>query len=195
MQFEPSQATEMLGPLLIEQSLSEVPLFGPESAKIRADVETRLKSNTLSSVTIDDVAATETPLPDEFRSAPAVAAKVRALRAFVRDEFKPNADRVKPRVGDTKMEKSETTDLTLASDSLGSCREIHDALLASLAEVEHLPREAQCVLDHTMLLRAKEKYLFDAVLNRDIVADDPWVKYAWDWIASESMMVIWLELG
>ncbi|KAH6897053.1 hypothetical protein B0T10DRAFT_172351 [Thelonectria olida] len=186
MEFEPSQASEMLGPLLIEQSLSEVALFGPESAKIRAEVKTALKSNTLSSVTIDDVAATETPLPDAFRSAKDVAAKVRALRAFVRDEFQPtaSANRVKPRVGDTKMEKSETTDLTLASDSLGSCREIHDALLASLAEVEGLPREAQCILDHTMLLRAKEKYLFDAVANRDIVADDPWVKYAWDWIAT-----------
>lgn len=186
MKFEPSQASGMLGPLLIEQSLAEVALFGPESAKIRADVETTLKSNTLSSITIDDIAATATPLPEEFRSAPVVGAKVRALRAFARDEFTPSAsvNGVKPRVGDTKMVQPETSKLTLASDSLGSCREIHDALLTSLAEADGLPREAQCVLDHTMLLRAKEKYLFDAVANRDIVADDPWVKYVWDWIAS-----------
>ncbi|KAH7023507.1 hypothetical protein EDB80DRAFT_697781 [Ilyonectria destructans] len=190
MKFEPSQASGMLGPLLIEQSLAEVALFGPESAKIRADVETTLKSNTLSSITIDDIAATATPLPEEFRSAPVVGAKVRALRAFARDEFTPSAsvNGVKPRVGDTKMVQPETSKLTLASDSLGSCREIHDALLTSLAEADGLPREAQCVLDHTMLLRAKEKYLFDAVANRDIVADDPWVKYVWDWIASAEDM-------
>ncbi|KPM43478.1 hypothetical protein AK830_g3040 [Neonectria ditissima] len=186
MQFEPSQASGMLGPLLIEQRLAEVPLFGPESAKIRTDLETALNSNTLSSVTIDDIAATTNPLPEEFHRAPAIGAKIRALRAFVRDEFQSSASasRVKPRVGDTKIVQSETNELTLASDSLGSCREIHDALLTSLAEAEGLPREAQCVIDHTMILRAKEKYLFDAVANRDIVADDPWVKYAWDWIAS-----------
>ncbi|KAI5465740.1 hypothetical protein BGZ63DRAFT_374423 [Mariannaea sp. PMI_226] len=186
MKFETSQASEMLGPLLIEQSLSEVPLFGPESVKIKAEIETALSSNTVAPVLINDVGATETPLPEEVRSAPAVAAKIRSLRAFARDEFQPPApaNGVQPRAGDTKIEKSDTTNLTLASDSLGSCREIHDALLASLTEVEGLPREAQCVLDHTMILRAKEKYLFDAVANRDIVADDPWVKYVWDWIAT-----------
>ncbi|KAF4465457.1 hypothetical protein FALBO_7694 [Fusarium albosuccineum] len=186
MQFEPSQAPNILGPLLIEEALSDVPLFGPESANIRADAEAALKSNTLSTVSIDDVGATKTPLPEAFHDASTVAPKIRALRAFVRDEFQApiSTNGVKPRAGDTKIVQSETSEMSLASDSLGSCREIHDALLASLAEAEGLPREAQNVLDHTMLLRAKEKYLFDAVANRDIVADDPWVKYVWDWIAT-----------
>ncbi|TVY79402.1 SEH-associated protein 4 [Fusarium oxysporum f. sp. cubense] len=183
MQFEPSQAPDMLGPLLVEEALSEVPLFGPESANVRADTEALLKANNMTSVVIEDIGATTRPLPEAFHKASTVAAKIRALRAFVRDEFQAPKG-IKPRVGDTKIVESETSEMSLASDSLGSCREIHDALLASLAEAEGLPREAQNVLDHNMLLRAKEKYLFDAVANRDIVADDPWVKYIWDWVAT-----------
>lgn len=188
MQFEPSQAPDILGPLLMEEALSDVPLFGPESANVRADTEAAIQSNTLSSVSIENVGATLSPLPEAFHEASTVAPKIRALRAFVRDEFQApkSANGVKPRAGDTKIVQSQMSEMSLASDSLGSCREIHDALLASLAEAEGLPREAQNVIDHTMLLRAKEKYLFDAVANRDIVADDPWVKYVWDWIASKS---------
>lgn len=184
MQFEPSQAPDILGPLLIEEALSDVPLFGSDSASIRVDTEAALKANSLSSVVIEDVGATSRPLPEAFHKASTVAPKIRALRAFVRDEFQAPKG-IKPRAGDTKIVQSETSEMSLASDSLGSCREIHDALLASLAEAEGLPREAQSVLDHAMLLRAKEKYLFDPVANRDIVADDPWVKYVWDWVASK----------
>ncbi|ESU13143.1 hypothetical protein FGSG_06971 [Fusarium graminearum PH-1] len=173
MQFEPSQAPDILGPLLIEEALSDVPLFGSDSASIRADTGAALKANSMSSVVIEDIGATSRPLPEAFHKASDVAPKIRALRAFVRDEFQAPKG-IKPRAGDTKIVQSETS----------SCREMHDALLTSLAEAEGLPREAQSVLDHAMLLRAKEKYLFDAVANRDIVADDPWVKYIWDWVAS-----------
>ncbi|KAM0559575.1 hypothetical protein ACHAPJ_004099 [Fusarium lateritium] len=174
------------GPLLIEEALSEVPLFGPESAQIRADTEAALKADNKSSVVIEDIGATTRPLPEAFHKASTVAPKIRALRAFVKDEFQApvSSNGIKPRAGDIKIVQSETSEMSLASDSLGSCREIHDALLASLAEAGGLPREAQNVLDNAMLLRAKEKYLFDAVANRDIVADDPWVKYIWDWVAT-----------
>ncbi|KAF7563784.1 hypothetical protein G7046_g321 [Stylonectria norvegica] len=186
MQFEPLQASEMLGPLLIEQALSETPLFGPNCADIKAKANDAVKAHASTSLTVGDVGASITVLPDSFYRASSVAAKMRALRAFVRDESKsPSpANGVKPRISDTKVLENGTDEMSLASDSLGSCREIHDALLTSLAEAEGLPREAQSIIDHSMLLRAKEKYLFDAAANRDIIADDPWVKYAWDWIAT-----------
>ncbi|CAM1505534.1 Fc.00g111710.m01.CDS01 [Cosmosporella sp. VM-42] len=186
MQFEPSQASEMLGPLLIEQALSDVPLFGPNGADVKTNVENALTAQKPTSVPIGDVGSSATAMPESFYRASTVAAKIRALRAFVRNEFNTTnpANGVKPRIKDTKILEIGTSEMSLASDSLGSCREIHDALLTSLAEAEGLPREAQCVIGHTMLLRAREKYLFDAVANRDIVADDPWVKYVWDWIAT-----------
>ncbi len=36
-----------------------------------------------------------------------------------------------------------------------------------------------------MLLRAKEKYLFDFALNQTIAADDPWLRDTWAWVAGE----------
>ncbi|UZP44190.1 hypothetical protein NXS19_012002 [Fusarium pseudograminearum] len=128
MQFEPSQAPDILGPLLIEEALSDVPLFGSDSASIRADTGAALKANSMSSVVIEDIGATSRPLPEAFHKASDVAPKIRALRAFVRDEFQAPKG-IKPRAGDTKIVQSETT-------------------------------------------------------NRDIVADDPWVKYIWDWVAT-----------
>lgn len=193
MQFEPSQASEMLGPLLIEKSLAEVPLFGPNGVDIQTSAEEALKSHkTSASLAVEDLSKSKTPLPESFYKASSIAAKIRALRAFVGDELSLEnpANRVKPRIGDTKILETQTSAMSLASDSLGSCREIHDALLTSLIEADGLPREAQCVINHTTLLRAKEKYLFDAIINRDIVADDPWVKFVWDWIASELSSIV-----
>lgn len=187
MQFEPSQASEMLGPLLIERALSDVPLFGPESANIRINAEEALRTHHSPSLTVDNTGASDIPLPESYHRASLVAPKLRALRAFARNELKSAmpANGVKPRIGDIRALQTGTSVMSLASDSLGSCREIHDALLACLPEADGLPRDAQCVIDNSILLRAKEKYLFDAVANRDIVADDPWVVYVWDWIASE----------
>lgn len=193
MQFEPSQASEMLGPLLIEKSLAEVPLFGPNAVDIQTSAEEALKSHkTSASLAVEDLSKSKTPLPESFYKASSISAKIRALRAFVGDELSLEnpANGVKPRIGDTKVLETQTSAMSLASDSLGSCREIHDALLTSLIEADGLPREAQCVINHTTLLRAKEKYLFDAIINRDIVADDPWVKFVWDWIASELSSIV-----
>ncbi|KAG8427250.1 hypothetical protein J3459_007392 [Metarhizium acridum] len=78
-------------------------------------------------------------------------------------------------------------EISLASNSLVSCREIHEALLGTLATVKGLPREAQCVVDHSMLLRAKEKYLFDAATNRTVLSDDSWRRFLWDWVADAEM--------
>jgi hypothetical protein len=74
---------------------------------------------------------------------------------------------------------------SISSNGIGSCSEIHEALLGTLVSSSGLPREAQCVVDHVRLLRAKEKYLFDAVTNRNVTSDDPWKRFVWDWIGGE----------
>lgn len=187
MKFEPSQASEMLGPLVIEQALWDIPLFGPDKADIQAVAEKALKSNLTESAVVENVGATKTPLPEAFRRAPSIAAKIRALRAFVRDNYtsRESSSETPPVADGIEAIEEGAGEMSLASNNLGSCREIHHDLLASLAAAESLPREAQCIVDHASLYRAKEKYLFDPVVNRDIVADDPWVKYCWDWIASK----------
>ncbi|KAG7147023.1 putative WD repeat-containing protein C12G12.01c like [Verticillium longisporum] len=45
LNFEPSQCADMYGPLLLEQALSDVPLFGKKKANIPAVIEKTLRSN------------------------------------------------------------------------------------------------------------------------------------------------------
>ncbi|RDA84514.1 hypothetical protein CP532_1504 [Ophiocordyceps camponoti-leonardi (nom. inval.)] len=172
MRFEPSQTVEMLGTFLAEQALSEVPIFGSDKCRIEERLQGALKNTSTVSTVVEHVDENPTPLPDSFHKATSTASKLRSLRAYVRDDN-----------GSTQTEDDDANDMSLASNSLTSCREVHEGLLSSLATAKGLPREAQSVVDHVMLSRAKEKYLFDAAVNREVVSDDPWKRFLWDWIA------------
>ncbi|KAM4054713.1 zinc-ribbon like family protein [Hirsutella rhossiliensis] len=185
MRFEPSQTAEMLGTFLAEETLSEVPIFGPDKAHVQERLQSASKIRSAASTTVEHVDGITTDLPDSFRNAKSVSQTLRSLRAFMRDEHGASHTEdgsVAHHRGASHLDNG-LNDISLASNSLGSCREIHEGLLSSLVAAKGLPREAQCVVDHTMLLRAQEKYLFDAATNRNIVSDDPWKMFIWDWIA------------
>ncbi|KAF5521711.1 putative WD repeat-containing protein [Colletotrichum aenigma] len=101
MEFEPSQSSDMLGPLFVEEALSDIAIFGPDKVDVQTIVDKTLQA------------------------------------------------------------RFSAADLN----------------------TQNLSTESQCLLDHVMLLRAKEKYLFDCNVNRAVVSDDPWLRYMWDWIA------------
>lgn len=183
MRFEAPQAPEILGPLLTEQALSEFPIFASDKPDIEDTIEAALKSDSSDLVEHLDRYG---PSPiDGFSQTTTIASELRSLRAFTKDERRASDGTVLtqlPTPG-AKLSEPATGGMLLSSNGLGSCREIHESLLTILVETNRLSQEAQCVVDHSMLFRAKEKYLFDAVVNRNVVADDPWVKFVWDWIA------------
>lgn len=178
MQFDDKRGLEILGPTLTEHALHDVPIFGTDKAAVKEGIEAALKREEISCAAVEHVGESEQPLPETFYSAKTIAAKLRAIRAFVRGEGDVSADDVNGSVS-----RSTPNDISLASNSLESCRELHEALLSQSLKSNSLPREAQNVVQHAMLFRAKEKYLFDAAANRQIVSDDPWKRYLWDWIA------------
>lgn len=183
MQFDPAQANEVIGPVLAEEALSNVPIFGPDKPLVMASLIKAMRSKvprTMEADQLDEIAA---DLPAAFYNAKTVAEKLRALRAFLKDE---SAAEETARLETAKSLKKGLNELSLASNDSQSCREYHEALLGSLVS-GGLPRAAQNIVDHTMLFRAKEKYLFDAVANRSIVGDDPWKRYVWDWIAGKPL--------
>lgn len=188
MQFEAPQTAEMLGTFLAEQTLSEVPVFGFENDDVEARLQNALRNTPVASTTVERVDKIGAPLPESFYNATSVAQKLRSLRTYVREDHEAPqpVDGAMPRNGDGNPLGNGPTDISLASNSLGSCRDIHEGLLSMLVAVKGLPREAQSIVDHTMLFRAKERYLFDAATNRNIVADDPWKRFVWDWIAGKS---------
>jgi hypothetical protein len=187
MQFDPPQASDMLGPLLAEQALSDIPIFGDESADIEATIESFLRHSVSSKVSVEAINEVKAKLPESFYKENTVAGKLRALRMFVREQqLVPEDANLTAQLGALKVLSSGADEILLASDGTGSCREIHEALLNTLTKASGVPREAQAVIDHSMLLRAKEKYLFDADTNRNIARDDPWIMFVWDWIAGLS---------
>lgn len=187
MHFEPSQTVEMLGTFLAEQTMSEVPIFGPDKAHVQERLQSASKIRLTASATVEHVDRIATPLPDSFDNAKSVSEKLRSLRACNRDEHgaSQTEDDAHSHIRGARHLDNGPNDISLASNSLGSCREMHEGLLSSLVAAKGLPREAQCVVGHTMLLRAQEKYLFDAATNRNIVSDDPWKMFIWDWIAGK----------
>lgn len=185
MQFEPTQTSEILGPLTIERALSDVPIFGPEKNGIAERISDALKDSVSLSATVEHVDEIARPLPESFFTSTSITQKLKSIRAYVRDEqADQQAEDGQHATGNgPKHLYNRPNEISLASNSLVSCREIHESLLGTLATVKGLPREAQCVVDHSMLLRAKEKYLFDAATNRNVLSDDSWRRFVWDWVA------------
>lgn len=183
MHFEASQVPEMLGPLLVEQRLSDFPIFASDCPDIEQTIEKVLEDANTASCLVEQA---DDQLPEAFKQSTSVPTKLRALRSFVREQQGLAGADASLEVPSGVLADNRRG---LSLNGVGSCREIHEALLDTLPTAKGLPREAQCVSDHTMLLRAKDKYLFDAVVNRHVVSDDPWARFVWDWIAGECSTV------
>ncbi|PHH61819.1 hypothetical protein CDD81_7922 [Ophiocordyceps australis] len=162
MQFEPSQSAAMLGPFVAEQTLSELALFGAAKAETEERLRSVLKDGLVACVRVEQLDGMEAPLPESLQAATCVAEKLRSLREYVGDQ---------------------EADARRQGKSVEGWREKHQELLGTLMTAKGLPREAQCIVDHAMLLRAKDKYLLDAAANGEIVGDDGWERYVWDWVA------------
>jgi len=167
MKFELSQAQEMLAPLLTEQALASIPVFGPDKpnvAQLTKLVEKAILSNT-PIITLN--AGQETGIPDVYQQASSVAEKLAALRLTLDESSNPQNGRRR------------------ADSELPSQLERHEELLSKIRNASCFPNEAQAVLDHSMLIRAKEGYLFNYAKNQQVVADDPWLQDVWAWVAGE----------
>lgn len=177
MNFEPSQAADMLGPVLVERALDDAPLFGPDQVDLNFIVE-KATNSPITSGLVQDLDGGDRPLPEALRSGSTTAEKLRALRIYVKEGKSVQT----PMDGVTEA----TEDMSLSATGPPTSSELHVDLLSTLVEAEGLPREARAVIDHAMLLRAKEKYLFDPSRNREVVDDDPWLRYLWGWVGGES---------
>lgn len=175
MHFEPSQAPDMLGPVLVEQTLLDVPIFGPDNSDLNTIVGGATRSPPSTGL-VRDFDADDRPLPEAFTNASTTAEKLRALRAHVKEKpGQKSADDVTDSVAD----------MSLSVTAPPTNRELHEELLSTLIEAQGLPIEARVVVDHIMVLRAKEKYLLDAPTNVAVVGDDPWLRYIWGWVGGE----------
>lgn len=185
MQFEPSHYSEMMGPLLIDQALSDIPIFGERKADVVGIVQNILQAQLPESDIIQDTEASGVRLPEYFTKATATADKLLALRGFSRENLIPKESKTQNVRYRTNLDGITRQMEALCNDKTGlpSHRQLHEKLLASTLETRGFPKDGQVVLDHIALLRAKDQYLFNARANRDIVSDDAWLRDMWDWIS------------
>lgn len=177
MQFDSKQGMEVLAATLVDQALHEVPIFGHDKIAVSEGIDAALKKQDTSCAVVERVNEISAPLPESFYASKTIAGKLLSVRQFIKEMEAKNPS--------TAGRSRVPNELSLATNSIESCREFHEALLAAAVKTSGLPREAQSAVDHAMLFRAKEKYLFDPTVNRQIVSDDPWKRYVWDWIAGK----------
>lgn len=188
MRFEPTQSTGIYGPLLLEQALVDVPLFGPKKEETRSAVEQMLQSDAPAEE-VETRRSTDSKVSAGPTGGQRIAERLMALRKAVRSQNEEQGEEgAKSESNDAAAEQMEDKldRLTLAEKGLVSSRRLHESILSILPQATKLTPEAQSDVDHVMLHRAKERYLFDPVVNRSVVADDLWLKYLWDWIAGQS---------
>lgn len=175
----------MMGSLNIDKAVVDKSLFGSQKDSTNVVVQQALLTPPPALDPISDLEASNEPLPELFTNASKISDKLRGLRKYSTDILKAQKqlnDKAQGRSSVEKLDQS-LTDLSIKGNILPSNRQLHEQLLISTRDTKGFPKDAQVVLDHAMLLRSKEKYLFDYTANKDIVADDPWLGELWDWVA------------
>ncbi|KAH8879414.1 hypothetical protein GQ53DRAFT_834188 [Thozetella sp. PMI_491] len=163
IELELSQSVSLLGPLRTEEALSDLSLFGPGKLDVASLVENSLDMFHMMHL---NGSMQDESLPKTVSEAKSVAEKLIALRRHY--ETLPSTDQELA---------------TLQAEEPPSQRESHEKLLSNTFQIGSSSNKVQGILDHIMLLRAKERYLFDYTLNQEIVADDPWLRDVWAWVA------------
>ncbi|ROT35719.1 WD repeat domain-containing protein [Sodiomyces alkalinus F11] len=183
MRFEPSQCTQMYGPLLVEQALADVPIFGPDKANVSFMIEKTLQSPSSEA----DIQLARPLHPDPLLSTPMgdrpIAERLRVTRKTLRLHNKTRHSEAGGMETAVDGLNDRLQDSSISPDRPASCSQMHEELLSILPQAEQLSSEVQSDVDHVMLLRAKERYLLDPVRNRNVVSDDLWLRYLWDWVA------------
>ncbi|RYO74061.1 hypothetical protein DL764_010984 [Monosporascus ibericus] len=185
MQFDAQQYPEMMSSLLIDDALADVPLFGSQKKAITPIIQNILHSHPPDHDIVVEEDAPDIQPDESFKAASTTAAKLRGIRRFLKDDPQESFSSSQNQQASSSDDELNESFMGLSITSFGqlSNRQLHEKLLALTRGARGLPKGAQAVLDHVMLLRAKENYLFDCASNREIVADDPWLQDLWDWIA------------
>lgn len=75
-----------------------------------------------------------------------------------------------------------STSQVSTSNKVYTSREVHDKLHYSMLSLGSSRKPSIEVLDHVMLRRALDGYLFDCKINKTVATDDHWLRDVWEWI-------------
>ncbi len=178
----------MMSSMLIDSALADIPLFGSQKGTLAPIIQEVLQSHPPDHDPVLDDEALDVQVAELFADASTTAERLLMIRKYLKGKPQERLSSSQVQQPHPDVEKLNESLTGLSANGFGqvSNRQLHEKLLALTQGARGLPKEAQMVLDHTMLLRAKERYLFDCAVNREVVADDPWLQDLWDWIAGLS---------
>jgi len=79
-----------------------------------------------------------------------------------------------------------STSQSSSSNKVFTSREVHENLHYSMLSLGSSRKLNSELLDHVMLRRALDGYLFDCGVNRIVATDDHWLQDLWEWIQGTS---------
>ncbi|KAI0871195.1 hypothetical protein GGS24DRAFT_510051 [Hypoxylon argillaceum] len=187
MRFDTTQYPEMMGSLLIDDAIKNIPLFGNEKRSVTA-IASRVLELPPPKEDSDSDSGDQKDLLQSLTSTKTTAEKILALRKHAQNtsQHQPLSSGEKYLAMFNDGLDKTSLDATWSGPGLVSNQQAHENLLTATLNAKGVPRKAQVVLDHVMLLRAKEKYLFDYAANMNITSDDPWLKDMWLWVTRAS---------
>ncbi|EKD19149.1 WD repeat domain-containing protein [Drepanopeziza brunnea f. sp. 'multigermtubi' MB_m1] len=179
MQFaDPIEQEKVLGPLYATAAKAATPVFGPDKFTKRVTI------NSLSYEVQKSLSSTDDPVVDLLApsdSGMGVSASTTSEAESLGDDFtqlqvEPKESKHLPSAAN-RMPDSGT------HKPLSSSRELNDQAHYSALSRIPISKSSREQLDHVMLLRVIDGYLFDPILNQKAVADDNWLQDVWKWIA------------
>jgi len=84
----------------------------------------------------------------------------------------------------------KSTSQLSTSNKVYTSREVHDKSHYSTLSLGSSRKPSSELLDHVMLRRALDGYLFNCKVNKTVVTDDQWLHDLWEWIQGKFSVVL-----
>ena len=182
MKFTDSAEQErILGPLFETEATADVPIFGAEKFNSQK-AKSLLKAAIKRSLQLKEDPVIDLLAPEDF--------KMGQSPSVIDLSSDPLTNQLSQTHLNDTVEKGhkaqlESSGINAGAKKVFSSRELHDKSHYSVLSLESPTKSKSELLDHMMLQRAMDGYLFDCQKNKTLVVGDQWLQDVWEWIAGK----------
>jgi hypothetical protein len=167
---DPSESDKVLGPLYATAAKTEVPIFGPDK------FTSKTAQQLLNATIIQN-------LRSENNSVVNLLSTKKPRMGHELSNISQSGGSLSEDLDKLQLEAQEDAKAKLTtSKKISSNRQLHEEAHYTSRLDSTSAESKDELLDHVMLQRAIDGYLFDCKINKAIVRDDVWSQYIWEWI-------------
>jgi hypothetical protein len=176
--LDPSERDIVLGPLYATEAKTDIPIFGPEKFTSR-NIKQLLNS------TVKQALQSETnPVVNLLATTKSKMSQVAGKTSQPDSSLSGDLERLQLEAQERDEKVKSRT-----SRKISSSRELHDEAHYTRRSISTSAESKKELLDHVMLQRAIDGYLFNCNLNNAIVNDDVWLQEVWEWIEGKQIVL------